>query len=289
MKIVFSRKGLDSSFGNYASPILPDGQLCWVPIPEDSRNKPGLPKYEEIQFDKTSLGDIMNSITDGKFGLNRTAHLDPDIIFSHRNRPDGWMPIFGQTGAAERHLRNQGVDIGDIFLFFAWFKQCTYIDGKLRYDKTAPDIHALYGWMQIENKYTIDGFFRAPSWADSHPHMLGEKYGPLDVLYSSPKNLAIGGKETSFPGAGAFRHINERLVLTAPGESRSNWLLPGWMYPDKDKRPLSYNEKLEKWELTGSYTKLRVASRGQEFVLDCHDYPETNDWLYDILSNSSLI
>lgn len=47
MKIVLSRKGFDSAVGQVASPILPDGKLCWLPIPEsrpDSRSK----RYAEI-------------------------------------------------------------------------------------------------------------------------------------------------------------------------------------------------------------------------------------------------
>lgn len=33
MKIILSRKGFDSSYGGYPSPILPDGSLLSIPIP----------------------------------------------------------------------------------------------------------------------------------------------------------------------------------------------------------------------------------------------------------------
>jgi hypothetical protein len=33
MKIILSRKGFDSSYGGYPSPILPDGKMVSLPIP----------------------------------------------------------------------------------------------------------------------------------------------------------------------------------------------------------------------------------------------------------------
>ena len=35
MKIIMSRKGVDSQFGKQASPILPDGRLLSMPIPSE--------------------------------------------------------------------------------------------------------------------------------------------------------------------------------------------------------------------------------------------------------------
>ncbi len=34
MKLVLSRKGFDASNGGVASPILPDGTMCSLPIPD---------------------------------------------------------------------------------------------------------------------------------------------------------------------------------------------------------------------------------------------------------------
>jgi hypothetical protein len=122
MKVVFSRKGIDSSFGNYASPIMPDGKLCWIPIPEVNGTKPSLLTYEDISYGGTNLGVIMEELSSNRMFGKRTVHLDPDIFPFHRNREDGWQPVFGQTGVAESHLRNMGVSEGDIFLFF-WLVQ----------------------------------------------------------------------------------------------------------------------------------------------------------------------
>ena len=48
MKVILSRKGMDSESGRVASPILPDGTLLSLPIPDRKSKK----KYEDIK-DKT--------------------------------------------------------------------------------------------------------------------------------------------------------------------------------------------------------------------------------------------
>ena len=40
---------------------------------------------------------------------------------------------------------------------------------------------------------------------------------------------------------------------------------------------------LRRWERSGASAKLASVSRGQEFVLDCDDYPEAPGWLRQIL------
>ena len=37
MKVIFSRKGFDSSYGGFPSIILPDGQMISFPIPEKGK------------------------------------------------------------------------------------------------------------------------------------------------------------------------------------------------------------------------------------------------------------
>lgn len=44
---------------------------------------------------------------------------------------------FGQTGAAQSHLANNGVGIGDLFLFFGLFSES---DGSARHHLTNPTI-----------------------------------------------------------------------------------------------------------------------------------------------------
>src|ERR1700687_5606824 len=105
MKIVISRKGRDSGkdSGRMASPILPCGCMCSIPIPY----KGGIP-YSDIRFGKRSLDKICGELNSAwKGGL---AHLDPDLRCESINRGNfskGWRPAFGQTGPSASHLNNK--------------------------------------------------------------------------------------------------------------------------------------------------------------------------------------
>lgn len=71
MKIVLSRKGFDSSAGGCPSPILPDGQLLSLPIPDTLSPT----RYADLGLPSGLLDDL----TRGRIELNHGAHLDPDI------------------------------------------------------------------------------------------------------------------------------------------------------------------------------------------------------------------
>ena len=61
------------------------------------------------------------------------CHLDPDLRAEVYQREVGWMPAFGQTGASLTELYENGVCVGDLFLFFGWFKETEYKNGKLTF------------------------------------------------------------------------------------------------------------------------------------------------------------
>lgn len=44
MKVILSRKGFDSGYGGWASPILPDGRMLSLPIPASN----GLVSYDDL-------------------------------------------------------------------------------------------------------------------------------------------------------------------------------------------------------------------------------------------------
>lgn len=84
--------------------------------------------------------------------------------------------------------------------------------------------------------------------------------------------------------SGVFSYYSEKLQLTLPNSLKPGiWRLPAWMYPIDDKTPLTYHSDLVRWEEKEGYVQLQSASRGQEFVLDCSDYPEAHDWLANLL------
>lgn len=285
MKLILSRKGLDSSSGGIPSPILPDGTLCWIPIPEESPTKPGLPKYVDLTFQGWNLGEVVETLSGGKLSRNSTVHLDPNIYDGWRESLPGWVPAFGQWGAAEGHLRNNNVGPGDLFLFFAWFRQTEIYRGKLRYVPGSPDIHVIYGWLLVGERKSVDISAEWEPGLKVHPHVIGEPYGSLDAVYlasSQDKDCSL-----SIPGsAGLFDRLNESRILTLDGASRSIWCLPADFRP-AGRDALSYHGDLSRWEqIDNERVKLRTVVRGQEFVLDLESYPGVAQWIErDIFSH----
>lgn len=104
MKLILSRKGFDSGAGGVPSPILPDGRLLALPIPDAASTI----RYGDIAIDDDSLDSLVTPLTRGRIRADDGAHLDPDLIAGMLPRAPGWRPLFGQSGQAQGHLRNQG-------------------------------------------------------------------------------------------------------------------------------------------------------------------------------------
>ena len=286
MKIILSRKGFDSATGKVASPILPSGDLCSLPIPSEGAHEPSI-RYGDIMAGNVSLGTLVSDLTRDKITPECEAHLDPDLRFSSYHREPGWKPIFGQDGAAESHLQRRGVAEGDIFLFFGWFKQTKLVNGRYRYVANAPDCHYIFGWLQIERRIPVSNRAELPSWSLYHPHCSREQHSRLDSLYVSTDRLQLPGLDDNLPGGGVFTGADDALRLTCPGSLRSTWQLPGWFY-SADKAPtLSYHTNPRRWAMQGDHTLLSTVGRGQEFVLDCEDYLEAADWAAGILTHGT--
>ena len=282
MKIILSRKGFDSSLGKVPSPIFPSGELCSLPIPESMPDSCST-RYEEIKVGDRSLGAIVNDLTQGKIKGDARAHLDPDLNIDSIPRQGNWKPVFGQAGAAESHLQNKGVKEGDVFVFYGWFRKVEQVAGIYRYVKDAPDLHVIFGWLQIERRIPVNNRQEIPSWALDHPHCKRTKYSKIDSIYISSDQMKLPNVVINKPGAGVFQRFDPALCLTAPGMLRSTWRLPRWFYPDEEKSSLSYHNSLSRWRIEKDYVLLNSVGRGQEFVLDCQEYPEAVNWLTGML------
>lgn len=288
MKIILSRKGFDSSLGKVASPILPSGRLCSLPIP--AAEGQNAPRYQHILFDGCSLGKLVHDLTHGGISPGTPAHLDPDLNCASVPRLPGWRGVFGQAGAAEKHLQNQGVGAGDIFLFYGWFRQVECSNGRYRYVPGAPDLHVIFAWLQIEQRIPVAQRSRIPAWACGHVHCRRPQPFALDSLYIATERLtlpALPGISLDQPGAGIFPRYHPMLCLTAqePYESRRKWRLPSWMFPTAGRPALTYHADPRLWEQRADYVLLKSAGRGQEFVLDCDDNPQAAGWLANLVIN----
>lgn len=278
MRLILSRKGFDSTSGGCASPILPDGRLLTLPIPSAG----GLVRYRDLEHETIDIGQLVHDLSRGKVTPDTTAHLDPDLAAATLSREEGWAPAFGQVDTAQVHLSNQRVGLGDLFMFFGWFREVGLEGGRWRFLRGAPDLHVLFGWLQVGEVIDValerDSALRRHPGLRTHPHF-SSKAVP-NVVYVAADRLHLpeppGGR---LSGAGFFPRLHEDLVLTCPGQRlRSHWRLPLFFSPLEGRPPLSYHEHLERWTAGEDGVRLRSVARGQEFVLDLAAYPEAAIW-----------
>lgn len=268
MKVILSRKGFDSENGGCPSPILEDGTLLSMPIPQSDDKM----QYSDIQFNGISYAKFWKQLSPINYQSNtHHCHLDPDIRTGIRkNTINDWKPAFGQGGAAQSHLENQGVAIGDIFLFFGWFRQVECIAGKFHYAKNAEDLHVIYGYMQID-KILKHQDIKKYYW---HPHanFTGD-CGDLNALYIPSRHLVINGTDTGLRGFGTLNYDKKR-VLTVPGMLRTRWKVPFWF------KQINISYHSEKSFKDGYF---QSAARGQEFVIS--ENPHLAKWVCNLIKD----
>jgi hypothetical protein len=267
LKIIISRKGSDSKNGGMASPILPCGCLCPIPIPYAS----GGLSYSKIWFGKQTLQEICTQLNPKREIVNEVAHLDPDLRFeSLEDRPDGWRPAFGQSGSSAGHFHKQGAGReGDLFLYFGWFRGTTVENGKLAF---SPNVvhgrHIIYGWLEVGKVFDVNK--QQPSgdllFLEHHAHVRFVRgKGP------NFRNLIYVGSGTGLK-AGLFTKYSDRLSLTSVEEPRcirSKWEIPSIFEPLLSEGDLSHHRTLKgKLERRPDGIVFRSASIGQEFVFD---------------------
>ena len=247
MRVILSRKGFDSKYGGCASPILPDGTMLSMPIPSHGDGT----AYDDLQYAGKSYLEIWKELK--PFGPHdATCHLDPDIRTGIRQNPDDWVPAFGQAGAAETHLERFGIQKGDLFLFFGWFKQAEDRGGKLHFRHGTPSIQAIYGYLQIGE--ILRGKDTGKCWW--HPH--AGRSEPNNTIYIAAPRLILDGIDSDLPGSGTLMY-SENRTLTAPGMSRSKWKLNGLF----GEVPISYHSVNSVKD--GYFDSAKI---GQEFVFD---------------------
>jgi hypothetical protein len=268
VRIVFSRKGFDSSVGGHASPILPDGRMVSLPIP----SKLDTLRYADIALrgggKPGNLQCLMDELGIGQRIGARGAHLDPDLVRSARPRRRGWRAAFGQIGAAAGHLRNQGVGPGDLFLFYGWFRHTRRSHGRLQF-VSGPGVHAIFGYLQVGTTIKSQ---RLPAWLADHPHAApARRTVPNNTIYIAASRLG----HSTLPGSGMFR-FHDSLVLTQPGATRSRWRLDPRIF--RGLR-ISYHDD-SAWR-DGHFQSYR---RAQEYVVQANS--AASDWAHELITAS---
>ena len=271
MKVILSRKGFDSQYGGYPSPVLPDGRMISLPIPSDDKIE-----YSNLRVHETlAYFDLMKQLNPRiKYGNkwhilteNTQCHLDQDINGSVMKRHTSWKPLFGQISASQTHLENEGVKEGDFFLFFGTFRKTIKQDGMYKFD-SRQEFHAIYGYLQIGEIISLDNNTQFPEWMDYHPHTDPSRFGGNNTIYVARDRLTW---QPQMPGAGLL-NFTKKVILTKMGYSKSRWNLP----PFFNEIKISYHSE-KSWK-TGYF---QSAGRGQEFVI--HSNKKIENWVKDIL------
>lgn len=269
MRIILSRKGFDTQYGGQASPIMPDGSLLSLPIPAKDETL----KYSSLTVNGKSYFEIINELNPNtKIKDKYTCHLDPDLRKDIIPRVDGWLPLFGQTAAAQGHLKSKGVQKGDLFLFFGTFKDTELVNDIIRYKKTAPDLHVIYGYFQIGEIYS--DFARLPSKIKYHPHAQKRfEKEKNNCIYEATETLTFN---RSLKGAGCL-NFHDSLILTKIGYSKSKWELPSFF---KDIE-MSYHSK-------NSFKEdyFQSAAKGQEFIIQ--ENKRAIQWATKLIMDGSI-
>lgn len=266
MRVIFSRKGFDSKAGGFPSLIFPDGTLYSIPIPSSNDRL----TYADLPFEYEGhpIHQILNDLTGKKIVNSKSydcdysdgrqrCHFDPMPISA-----DGKDIIaLGQVSSSEGHLRNQGVCVGDLFLFYGWYKPVIKVEGKWQYDYSQHDVHQIWAYMTIGERLEIDkreqkeGVLSRYPWLKDHPH-IGGNYDGRNCIYLSKDG-------------GFLDYADERcLTDTKEYRGRSTWRLPNCF---NQPEAFSY---LKNFSLDGEEVVVSYRGYGQEFVLDLDNVTE---------------
>ena len=276
-KVILSRKGFDGTTGGKPSPII-DGKFVSLPIP---RADSGV-FYKNLIFSNTE--SYLKVMKDLGIKFYSEAHLDPDLQKSIiEERPENWRGLFGQSGNSQGTLHNRNVGNGDIFLFFGWFKEAKKINSVWKYCKNAPDIHAIFGYLEVDKVFDIRAGEPVPEWTKYQPHIKGRKeYGKQrnSVYMATPTFSTISNKS----GWGCFKY-DDQLVLTKSGEkSKSIWELSPCFQNEQD----NFTHSIKTWNVTDNgWIEMQTSGRGdQEMFISSS--PEVVAWAENLITSCSL-
>ncbi len=278
-KIIFSRKGFDSSAGGYPNLIFPDGTMYMIPIPDKNSNL----YYNELSFtyENEPIQKILNDLTKQRIKIKGKTkhcnyeekkfrcHLDPMEIDTSEFRGIA----FGQTNASASHLsashlldkKNNGknkVTKGDLFLFFSWFREVEKKNGKWYYKRKSPHLHVIFKTMIIEEIINFDEQDKT-SVVEQYPFLEKAKHPHLE-LNKHPNVIFLSQKYWKLK-------FNSKVVLTKLDTDkikRSVWQLPNFF-----NHPKAYSYIKDFKPSRNGKVTIQSPTVGQEFILDLEKVP----------------
>jgi hypothetical protein len=240
---------------------------------------------------------MIEELTGGRTAAKGEVHLDPDIEAHTTERPNGFLPGFGQSGGAQTHLWNQGVRKGpaeqdaDLFLFFGLYRPVANNGTSWCYARKR-ELHMLFGWLQVGTVLTLSSD-KPPKQLERHPHVLrsfivrnelGARREDNNTLYVARERLSFA---PDISGAGSFGPIDvedfdDPRRLTYRDNSCSLWRLPTFFYTLSNMG--HQEDPRDGWW----YPQRR--GPGQEFVLNtdgCES--EAQAWLLKVFKHAERV
>lgn len=281
MKIVFSKKGLDSS--NSSKPIILGEEIImpFIPIP---CNEEAEVKYSKIILNNTNMQDLCKELSSDtlyltenkltkkiKLDKNTHCHLDPQLInYFNTNK---FLGSLGQVDAAEKHLENQGIGIGDLFLFYGWYKHDGLRKQVILGYLQIGDIIKTFGLTNQERKNYESKY----PWLKNQPHWTTETYlkNKTNTIYIAREKCSF---DSNISGFGLFNYSNN-LVLTKANQSKKTL----WQIPALAGCELSWNNG-KCFDKNG---EILVSPIGQEFVVKTN-LQKAENWAVDLINRSYL-
>lgn len=275
MRIIFSRKGFDSSAGGVPSPLI-GGRPLSLPIPT---RMPTRTRFLDLA---NGISEIVCDLTGGRIRADHPCHLDPDLDAKSLGRLDGWRGVLGQVGAAQAHLANNSVGPGDIFLFWGLFRSA--IRGREYWHFTGAPEHRIFGWLQVGEVLAVgkdpEPVLARYPWLVSHPHV-ARGWPQNNTVYIAREALELPGTRARLPGFGLMR---SGIRLTSAVTKRpSTWSVPTWLNPRRGGVGMTYHPS-HRWS---PGNEVRSAARGQEFIAAAGNRADALVWLTEILETQA--
>jgi hypothetical protein len=244
-----------------------------MPIPS---KMPSVTRFGDLNG---PYGSLVCDLTRGRLNAKDWCHLDPDIREDSLPRETGWRGALGQVSTAQRHLANQGIRCGDLFIFWGLFRS---VENNGRWKFVGRPEHRVWGWLQIGEMIDLGGdgshaLAKRP-WLCHHPHTRAGWTLP-NVLYLASEELVLGCRKLHLPGSGTLK---TGYRLSDAGANCSTWRVPKWLNLRLGGCGMSYHP-LDRWRHDGT---LRCAARGQEFVAAPRKDGEASLWLMALLEGT---
>jgi hypothetical protein len=291
VKVIFSRKGFDSSAGGKPSPQIGD-RLISLPIPS-AEDEPGDP-YSTLRSPVGgTLGDLMAQLGTKTVRLDRKtpiptrealAHFDPQVEQSTTREG-----VLGHSRSAVALLERQHVRIDDLFLFFGWFRPAIKQEETYRWERPQKNFHAIWGYLQVGE--IIDLATARPDQTERfhwHPHVRrfsgGDERG--DRLYVAAPRLT--SELVDLPGSGHLVYAPLTRLTARNERRRSRWRLPRCF--DPQTTPISGLGPLigtrERFKRDRDGFLVNSGGRGQEFVATANE--PVLQWLRELLVSARV-